>query len=204
MFPDSDHSPAGADKSSVCVSISAPIVSEFLAPKRRVRLRLGSVFRTPVPETSIYKHSNASSREYDIRTTADSWNDGTMKAIAHTESVEFAAKRELRPGITQADALHPCERVLRGGGRSALTLGALFSHGAVLARLRTTRDTSTSQNAVVGETPRSLVERAVPARGEGSRESVHPRPRQAIETRRIETARCRRSMRQWAMHRTSG
>jgi hypothetical protein len=60
-----------------------------------------------MPETSIHEHSNAFLREYDVRTTADSRNDGTMKAIAHTESVELATKRELRPGITQADALHP-------------------------------------------------------------------------------------------------
>lgn len=204
MFPDPEHSPASADKSSVRVSISAPVVNELLAPKRRIRLRLGSVFRTSVPETSIHEHSNAFPGKYDVRATPNPGNNGAMKAIAHSASVELAAKCELRPGIAKADSLHPRERVRRGGGGSSLTLGALFSHGAVLARLRTTRDTSTSQNAIVGETPRSLVERVVPDRGEGSRESVHPRPRQAIETRKIETARCRRSMRRWAMHRTSG
>jgi hypothetical protein len=74
MFPKAKDEPAVAAQSSVRVAIAAAIGFDFVTPPSGIRLRPGSVLRTPVPETAINENCHLRTRERDVGTPTRSRN----------------------------------------------------------------------------------------------------------------------------------
>jgi hypothetical protein len=66
VLPDSENPPSRTSEGSVHLAVTFDVPLQFPRPELAVRARVGCVFRTSMPKTSINKDSKVLSRKCDV------------------------------------------------------------------------------------------------------------------------------------------
>ena len=97
------HTPPHRLQSSVVSSVASLVFPELLVPEGEVVRRLGVVFGTPVPETSVDEDCDLRANEAEIRPGA---GDLAAQPVSQTCTPKRSAKPQFRLGVAPTDGLH--------------------------------------------------------------------------------------------------
>jgi hypothetical protein len=109
VLPNANHAPSGRREPGISIRVSKLVRSDLGFPELAIRSRHRSVLRTSVPEAAVDEHRNALGAEHDIRSSAKSGQDCTVKPISKPEPVQLVSQCKLRACVSQTDTLHPRE-----------------------------------------------------------------------------------------------
>lgn len=107
VFPDPDDGPPVSLKRCVDSTVPKDVPLKLRGPVIKVSFGLSTVDRTPVPPAPVHKHSDAHTREHDIRAHAYSSGDnGAVHPVPQATTMELLPQCQLGPGVTTSAPTH--------------------------------------------------------------------------------------------------
>jgi hypothetical protein len=116
MLPDANHLPASLLELAICVSISAPIRLDLLAPEGGVGFRPAGMHRAAVPEAAVDEHSYACRTEDDVDAPSAIGQHWTIDPVPQATTMKLSSQLDLGGRVAPPRSSH----ALAGGLRRQL------------------------------------------------------------------------------------